>query len=178
MRLFHISEEVNIEHFEPRPCTRKELHGKNYVWAISEAKLPNYLLPRDCPRISFFKSGNNKAEILMRGVTASMVIAIEKNWLPVIQQTTLYQYEMNPINFQLVDETAGYYVSEQVETPIHKIIITNILNTLLHHDIELRILPSLWELREQVIHSTLGFSIIRMRNATPPGQGYEAFYSV
>ena len=50
MRLFHISEDGYIEKFIPRRS--KEIwEYKNYVWAIEEEKIQNYLLPRDCPRI-------------------------------------------------------------------------------------------------------------------------------
>jgi hypothetical protein len=37
-------------------------------------------------------------------------------------------------------------------------------------------MPSLWELRDQVIGSSLDFSIIRMRNAAPPMNGYVPKY--
>ena len=54
MRLFHVSEEENIEVFEPRLPNRNDL-DKNVglVWAIDEARLPNFLTPRDCPRITY-----------------------------------------------------------------------------------------------------------------------------
>jgi hypothetical protein len=34
--------------------------------------------------------------------------------------------------------------------------------------VELRVLPTLWPLRDAVLESSLQFSMIRMRNATPP----------
>lgn len=53
MRLFHVSEESNIEVFNPRTPTRNDL-DKNVglVWAIDEERLPNFLTPRDCPRVT------------------------------------------------------------------------------------------------------------------------------
>jgi hypothetical protein len=39
-------------------------------------------------------------------------------------------------------------------------------------NVELRITPSLWPLRDAVAGSTLEFSISRMRNAQPPINGY------
>ena len=54
MRLFHVSEESDIKVFEPRLPTRKDLDQKvGLVWAIDEARLPNYLTPRDCPRVTY-----------------------------------------------------------------------------------------------------------------------------
>ena len=54
MRLFHVSEESNIQIFEPRIPTREDL-DKNIglVWAIDEKRLPNFLTPRNCPRITY-----------------------------------------------------------------------------------------------------------------------------
>ena len=46
----------------------------------------------------------------------------------------------------------------------------------LRHDVELRVMPSLWELREEVINSTMQYSIIRMRNAKPPPGGLGRFH--
>jgi hypothetical protein len=46
--LFHISEEPGIELFEPRVS---EGRGP-VVWAIDADRLRNYLLPRECPRVT------------------------------------------------------------------------------------------------------------------------------
>lgn len=54
MRLFHVSEEPDIKVFEPRLPTRKDLNQNiGLVWAIDEARLPNFLTPRDCPRVAY-----------------------------------------------------------------------------------------------------------------------------
>ena len=54
MKLFHVSEEKKIEEFVPRYSDSTK---EPVVWAIAEAKLANYLLPRNCPRVCF--SANN-----------------------------------------------------------------------------------------------------------------------
>ena len=52
MRLFHVSEEPDIKVFEPRLPTRKDLNQNiGLVWAIDEARLPNFLTPRDSQHI-------------------------------------------------------------------------------------------------------------------------------
>jgi hypothetical protein len=43
----------------------------------------------------------------------------------------------------------------------------DLLATLLGRGAELRFVPDLWSLRDDVISSTLRFSMIRMRNALP-----------
>lgn len=176
MRLYHISETPDINEFVPQPSRRK---GKNLVWAISDDKLPNYLLPRDCPRVTFFpKDDSDSADIkrLMGCRDAKTVIAIEKKWVPIIQDTVIYKYEFNPTDFILDDESAGYYVTEKPQKPISVNVIDDILNELLKYDVELRIMPSLWKIREEVIKSTLDFSIIRMNKASPPEDGIEHYF--
>lgn len=54
MRLFHVSEEPDITVFEPRLPKRADLDpAVGLVWAIDEARLPNFLTPRDCPRVTY-----------------------------------------------------------------------------------------------------------------------------
>lgn len=176
MRLFHISETPCIMEFIPKPSLRKK---KNLVWSISDDKLRNYLLPRDCPRVTFsVKQDSDPADIkrLLGHSNVKAVIAIEKKWVPIIKKTILYKYEFNLKDFVLEDECAGYYVSETVQKPISVTTINNILDELLKYNVEIRILQSLWKIREEVIKSSLDFSIIRMQNATPPTNGIENYF--
>jgi hypothetical protein len=79
--------------------------------------------------------------------------------------TTLYIYEFDPANFVLQDDVAGYYVSNKTEVPIGVTRIDNLFAALFERNVEVRILPSLWDLRDKIVNSTLGFSFCRMRNA-------------
>jgi hypothetical protein len=45
--------------------------------------------------------------------------------------------------------------------------IDDLLAELISHNVELRVMPSLWKLHDAVVDSSLQFSIIRMRNAQP-----------
>lgn len=49
--LFHVSEESGIERFEPRPSPYTD---EPVVWAIDADRLRNYLLPRECPRVTYY----------------------------------------------------------------------------------------------------------------------------
>lgn len=62
-RLFHISEEPGIKMFVPRPSP-SHFDGitGNVVFAISESLLHNYLLPRDCPRVTYYASETTTTE--------------------------------------------------------------------------------------------------------------------
>jgi hypothetical protein len=144
------------------------------VWAIDRAHLHNYLLPRDCPRVTFYALPTSAAEDidrLMGGSSATYVVAIESSWLPVVRGQRLYRYELPPDTFVCVDTGAGYYISREAVVPRSVTPIDDLLGELLAHDVELRVMPSLWKLRDLVVASTLQFSIIRMRNARPREEG-------
>jgi hypothetical protein len=181
-KLYHISDKQGIKRFDPRPAPSKSAKQKGLmVWAIDYAHLHNYLLPRDCPRVTFYADENSKPkdiEKLMAGISAKHFIAIETRWLPKIQKQCLYQYEFDLRDFTLVDKIAGYWISRKSVIPVAEKKIDNILSALLEHDIELRIMPSLWKLREAVINSTLAYSIIRMNKAHPPKEGLEIYHQL
>ncbi|MDB5538726.1 MAG: hypothetical protein JWQ89_453 [Devosia sp.] len=71
--LFHVSERGNIDVFVPRLAA----DGEAKVWAIEARTIVNYLLPRDCPRVTFRKGhGSSPADLaLLEGAEA--VITIE-----------------------------------------------------------------------------------------------------
>jgi hypothetical protein len=167
--LFHISEDGAIERFDPRPPPPGAVGigpEELVVWAIDEAHLHNYLLPRDCPRVTFC-AGRSTApdEPLLRGTTAGRVIAVEAAWLERIRATPLFCYALPANTFGPVDASAGYHVSRVSVSPTGVRRIDDPLADLLRHDVELRVLPSLWKLYDAVIASTVSYSIIRMRNA-------------
>ncbi len=80
---------------------------------------------------------------------------------------TVYLYDLPSDTFEVHDAGAGYYVSREAVSPQGVTPITDLLAELTRRDVELRVTPSLWPLRDAVAASTLQFSIIRMRNAAP-----------
>ena len=180
IRLYHISDKPGIKRFDPRPAPHPSARQKGLmVRAVDFEHRHNYLLPRNCPRVTFFAAPNSDPEDvkrLMGGTSAKHIVAIEAGWLPEIQKICLYQYEFDPKGFILVDEVAGYWISRKRTIPMAETKIDNILATLPEHDVELRIMPSLWKLREAVINSTLGYSIIRMNKAKAPPEGYADYH--
>jgi hypothetical protein len=176
--VYHLSDEPGIELFEPRTGGYR-FETEAVVWAIDREHLPNYLFPRDCPRVTFVArpdSDPSDVERLMGTSGAKRVIAIESAWYERIRESRLHRYELDARTFTMVDEIAGYLISREPVVPVSEREIGDILGELVAHDVELRFLPSLWKLREAVIHSTLEFSIVRMRNAQPPEEGYDAYY--
>jgi hypothetical protein len=141
------------------------------VFAIAGHLLHNYLLPRDCPRVTYYANSATTLQDRDRffgGSAATHVVAIETEWFHRVNTTILYSYEFPPGTFTLLDETAGYYVSYESVSPIAIRRIENIFDELLSRaHLELRILPELWPMGDAVIASTLSYSLIRMRNAKP-----------
>jgi len=167
--LFHISEEPGINIFEPKPSPSYfDKITSNVVFAISEKLLHNYLLPRDCPRVTYYASPKTtKADLdtFFKYSLADYVIAIESAWFKKISNTTLYCYEFLPDTFTILDECAGYYISSKAVEPIRVTIISDLFEELLKRNIELRFIPDLHKLADEVKQSSLNFSLIRMRNA-------------
>ena len=169
MRLFHVSEEPEIAEFRPRKPDREDLDPDVWlVWAINEECLPNYLMPRDCPRVTFHVGPETTAEDRERFFPSAVcrhVVAIERKWLPAMQETALYLYEFDPAGFVLQDDVAGYYVSTRTEVPIAKTRIVDLPGVLAQRGVELRVLDSLWALNDEVQASSLRWSMCRMREA-------------
>lgn len=167
--LFHFSDDPAIARFDPRPPSNPSAAGPDpIVWAIDRDHLHNYLLPRDCPRVTFYAgptSTHDDVERYFAHSSARFIVAIESGWLPEVNRHRLYKYELPSESFNVQDAGAGYYVSRQAVVPLGVEPIDNLLAALVAHDVELRVMPSLWKLRDAVVASTLQFSIIRMRNA-------------
>jgi hypothetical protein len=139
------------------------------VFAIAGHLLHNYLLPRDCPRVTYYANTATTAEDRSRflgGSAATHVVAIETSWFHLVNTTVLYCYEFPAASFAPLDETAGYFISYEPIVPIAVRRIDNIFDELLARPyIELRVLPELWTLGNSVVKSSLSYSLIRMRNA-------------
>ena len=163
--LFHVSEEPAIKLFEPRPS---KYVPDPVVWAIDDARLHNYLMPRDCPRVTYYAgSETSPADVEKFLGSSSAVVALESAWFSRLRACRLYCYELPTETFQCLDECAGYFVSRSPVVPRDVTIIDDVIGELLRGGVELRFVPNLWSLRDAVVSSTLQFSFIRMQNAQP-----------
>ena len=163
--LFHVSEEAGIERFEPR---WSELRGQELVWAIDDERLRNYLLPRDCPRVTYYAGPQTvNADVERYLGKSKAVVAIEGGWFEPVRLCRLFCYHLPPETFECIDECAGYFVSSLPVVPARVEVLDDLILELLKRDVELRLVPNLWPLRDAVVASTLQFSLIRMRNAQP-----------
>ena len=169
MRLFHVSEEVNIEVFYPRTPNRNDLDKTvGLVWAIDEERLPNFLTPRDCPRVAYHIGKNTNEADKKRFFTSSSIkhtVIIESNWFDRMKDTTLYLYEFDVTNFEMQDEVAGYYISKIPQVPIAKYQVSDLFSELIKRNVEIRVVDNLWDIADNIKASTLNWSLCRMKNA-------------
>lgn len=163
--LFHVSEEQGIELFEPR---WSEIAKEKLVWAIDSDRLRNYLLPRECPRVTYYAGPQTtRADVEQFLGTSEAVVAVESGWFERLRSGRLYCYHLPPDTFECLDECAGYFVSKFPVAPAAVEVLHDLILALLNRGVELRFVPNLWPLRDAVVASTLQFSLIRMRNAQP-----------
>jgi len=163
--LFHVSEEPGIGRFEPRPAGQD---GRPAVWAVDGERLRNYLLPRECPRVTYYAGRETTPADAERFLGASpAVVAVEGGWAERLRSCRLYCYHLPPETFECIDECAGYFVSREAVVPARVEVFDDLMGELLGRGVELRFVPNLWPLHDAVAASSLRFSIIRMRNALP-----------
>jgi hypothetical protein len=169
LRLFHISDLPGIEIFNPRPSpSHFDALTGDVVFAISGRLLHNYLLPRDCPRVTYYlrdETSEEDKKLFFGYSRAEFIVTVPTEWYDTIKKTVLYCYEFSPDSFTLLDECAGYYISNKPEKPIDCRVITDVVAEVLLRNVELRITQALIPLSKAVNASSLAYSLIRMRNA-------------
>jgi hypothetical protein len=150
----------------PRPSPPGTVHeGREWVWAVDEAHLPHYLLPRQCPRVCWATPAGGHHALL--GSPAARVITVEHSWGPQLRHAGLNVHQLDPHGFVLLDPIAGYWVNDR-EVRVQSVRrVEDCYATLAEYDVELRLTPSLWPYFDAVVANTGDFSAIRMRNAQP-----------
>ena len=170
-RLFHVSDAAGLVDFHPRPSpTPSPGLDEPIVWAVDEAHLPNYLLPRECPRVCFGPSPDmtpDDARLFFPVRGPRRMIAVEEAWRDRIAARRLFLYELPPHAFRLHDINAGYWVAPIRVSKLREFEIDDLPGELERRGAELIHLPSLWPLFDAVTRSSVSYSAIRMRNAQP-----------
>jgi hypothetical protein len=169
--VLHFSEDPTITRFLPPVAPTSALTGA-YVWAVDEARCPDYWFPRDCPRgmawVTPRTTAADRDRIIGPG-GGERVHAIEYGWLEAMRTVRLYAYRLPAGPFRHVgpEETHAMVATEPV-SPLGPPERVGDLFAL--HDaagIQLRVLPNLWAFWDAVTATTLGWSGIRLRNARP-----------
>lgn len=165
--LWHVSEDASIELFEPHVSATSE-SDEPRVWAIDTRHVPLYWFPRDCPRGTFWATPGTTAEDAERLLAgASRVHATEAGWLDRIRAARVVAYRLPEATFSPDPDVGGYWVSRDPVQPIEVVELGDLLGLYAVAEIELRLVANLWPLWDRVVASTVEFSGMRLRNATP-----------
>ncbi|MBU5351129.1 hypothetical protein KQI74_02485 [Paenibacillus barcinonensis] len=169
--LYHFSEEADIDVFIPR-AKQNRPDFPAVVWAIDEQHEYSYYFPRDCPRIVLRRNeeiSDEHQELFFSHTDAAIIVTVESEWYSRIVNQTLYRYHLPEATFRLFDETAGYYISEQVIIPSCIEKIDYLVERLIARGVELRMTTNLYPLRDAVLKSDFQqFGIHRFNHAKLP----------
>jgi hypothetical protein len=165
--LWHVSEDTTLEVFLPH---HRPLHANDeaLVYAVDTWHMPLYWFPRDCPRASWWANDDTSDEDVDRwldGDRARRASAIESAWLERMRNVHLYAYRLPEETFEPWDK---FFVSRDTVAPVELIELGDLLVRHVDAGIELRLVPTLYPLWDDVIRTTLDFSGIRLRNAVRP----------
>jgi hypothetical protein len=167
--LWHFSEDPSLDRFRPHvPATNPGV--RPLVWAVDTRHAPLFWFPRDCPRGCIWPVSATTREDRDRffwPTAADRIHVIEASWLARMQATTLYAYRLPAQAFRPHEEVGGYWVCDQPVEAIGREVIDDLVERHARAGIELRIAPSVWPFWRRVAGSTVGFSGLRLRNATP-----------
>lgn len=164
--LFHFSEDPAISRFVPHVPRSNPTH-RPAVWAIDEEHSPLYWFPRDCPRVTAWPRTPHEASAfrVAFATDAPRMHAIEAGWLERMTTSTVYCYELDAAYFAPWNDASGQWVCDHEVEPLTVAPIGDLLA--LHRDagIELRVVDSLWPLRDLAHRGPWDFSTVRMGNA-------------
>lgn len=173
MRLFHFSENPDIDVFIPRPVrvpverpSGMEWLNGPLVWAIDDEHQPMYLFPRERPRILLWATPTTSAEDYdhwWQGSNSNILAYIEEAWFEQVKNATIYRYEMPFPPFEAIND-AGMWIAKTAVKPLRLDALSSLLEEHRAHDVELRVVENLLPLKG-VWRSSLHASGIRLRNA-------------
>jgi len=166
--LFHFSEDPSICRFVPHVPRSNSTHAAA-VWAIDEEHSPLYWFPRDCPRVTAWPRNSVEAAAFRTAFAtdARRVHAIETGWLDRMTSAVVYRYVLDATDFSPWEDASGQWICEHDVEPLSVAPIGDLLA--LHRDagIELRIVDTLWPLRDLAHRGPWDFCTVRMGNARP-----------
>ncbi|GAA4020313.1 hypothetical protein GCM10022247_50360 [Allokutzneria multivorans] len=162
--VLHFSEDPNITRFVPHVAATAR-QPEAYVWAVDAARSPDYWFPRQCPRAMAWVTPSSTVDD-RSWLMGTRVHAVEYRALEAMRTVRLFAYRFCASDFEPFEDNA--HVATRTVHPLGPPSPVGDLFEL-HEQagIELRVLPTLWPFWDVVTASTLGFSGIRLRNASP-----------
>jgi hypothetical protein len=118
--------------------------------------------------VTFYRASNtlpSDAERFNAPITGQVVV-VEETWLERIQTSEVWLYELPNQGFRCLDENAGYFLCQSEVQPVSKTRLTNLPREIASRGAQLRTTATLRSLAAEIAGSTLGFSIIRLHNAS------------
>jgi hypothetical protein len=170
-QVLHFSEDPTITRFVPHVAATAR-QSAPYVWAVGYDRAPDYWFPRGCPRAMAWArdttSDADRDRVIGAGC-GDRVHAIEYGWLSAMQNVRLFAYRLPADRFQLFGspEPHAHVAVEPVEPLGAPEPVGDLLRCHAEAGIQLRVLSNLWAFWDVVTASTVGFSGIRLGNATP-----------
>jgi hypothetical protein len=165
--LWHVSEDASIEVFRPHVSATAEL-DEPLVWAVDTRHLPFFWFPRECPRATFWAdSATTKADAERLLLGSQRVHAIEGAWLERMRSAQVFAYRLPEETFDRHPEVGGYWISRDTVAPLELVGLGDLLVNHVDAEIELRVVPNLWPLWNDVVASTLECSGMRLHNTQP-----------
>jgi hypothetical protein len=166
-RLFHVSDAGPLDVLRPRPSPPGTPHaGRPLVWAVDVEHLVNYLLPRDCPRVTW--ATPDGGDPMLRS-PAPRVVVVEHAWASRLTGAGLTVHRLDAAGFTLLDRGAGYWVSERDAAVLGVDRVDDCFAAIAATGAELRLTADLWPYVDAVVEGGVEFSVIRKRNARPRG---------
>jgi hypothetical protein len=166
--LHHFSEDPSIERFVPHvPASNPTAPAA--VWAIDGEHAPLYWFPRDCPRVTAWPRDETERPAFEAafGTTARRVHAIEEGWFERFCQARLHRYDLPAAPFQPWAEASGQWIATVEVEPLGVEPVGDLLARHAEAGIELRVVRSLWALRDLAVDDRWDFSIVRWANVAP-----------
>jgi len=166
--VFHFSEDPAVERFVPHVPRTNPTHSPA-VWAIDAEHAPLYWFPRDCPRVTAWPRTPVEVAAFRPAfrTTSQRVHAAELGWLDRIRTAALFRYAFDASAFEPWPEASGQWISTRPVEPVSIEPVGDLLGAHGSAEIELRLVPSLWPLRELAVTGPWDFSLVRMANARP-----------
>ncbi|MFI7336637.1 DUF6886 family protein [Streptomyces sp. NPDC050085] len=169
--VLHFSEDPGITEFRPHVAMTAR-QPVPYVWAVDAEQAPAYWFPRQCPRaMAWVGDGTTEADrrAVLGAGPETRVHVIEYGWAERFRTARLYAYRLPAGPFAPIGGRVPYaWVATETVAPLGPPEPVGDLLTLHQQaDIQLRFVNDLWTFWDAVTSSTLGFSGIRLHNATP-----------
>ncbi len=169
--VLHFSEDPAITRFVPHVAATAQV-PQAFVWAVDAGRCPDYWFPRQCPRAMAWvteSTVDDDRERMLGPGGGTRVHAIEHSWLKAMSTTRLYAYRLPAEPFRPFGEPIPHAVVATI--PVDPLgppePVPDLIECHARAGIQVRVLPNLWPFWDAVTASTLGFSGIRLRNATP-----------